>query len=94
MIGHEHQFLQANSKIDKLAEPPPKNILRFSILTTIDLQTEDNPTQTRAQDHLNRPPGFARQYIQITGKGYPREKVGEEDVDGRRYNQLVECRPI
>jgi len=58
------------------------------------IQAEDNPTESRTEDHLNRAPRLPCQHIQVARKCNSWQKVGEEDIDSRSDDELIEDRPV
>ena len=60
----------------------------------LDTQAEYDPAESSTEDHFNGTPGFPRQHIQVASEGDTGEQVGEEDIYGRSYDELIKQGPV
>ena len=56
----------------------------------VDTQTKYDPAKSSTEYHFNRTPRLPSQHIEVARECDTREQVGEEDIDGRSYYELVE----
>lgn len=58
------------------------------------IQRENDSAKSSTENDFNRTPLLSSENIQITSKGYARQKIREEHIDGTCNNQLVEHGPV